>query len=158
MVSFSGMLRDLTEAQVRFVVIGGVAGVIHGSPRITNDLAVCYDQGDDNVLRLATLLRGWAAYPRGWPEGLPFVLDNRTFRTTPTMTFRTSLGDFDVLHRVEPIGDYHAVLAASLPVTAFGMVVPTLDLPWLIQAKRHAGRKKDHEALHELESLLARRL
>lgn len=158
MVSFSGMLRGLVEAQVRFVVIGGVAGVIHGSPRITNHLDVCYDQAGDNVGRLAALLRAWEAYPRGWPDGLPFVLDARTFRTTPTMTLRTSLGDFDVLHRVEPIGDYEAVLRASVAVTAFGMVVPTLDLPWLIQAKRHAGRQKDHEALHELESLLARRV
>lgn len=151
------MLRGLADAQVKFVVIDGVAGVIHGSPRITNDLDVCYDQAPDNVERLATVLRGWDAYPRGWPEGLPFVLDGRTFRTTPTMTFRTALGDFDVLHRVEPIGDYAAVLATSIAVTAFGMHVPTLDLPWLIQAKRYAGRKKDQEALHELESLLARR-
>lgn len=33
-----GLLRDLVGRGVDFVVIGGVAAVLHGSPRVTQDL------------------------------------------------------------------------------------------------------------------------
>jgi hypothetical protein len=149
------MLAGLTEAEVAYVVIGGVAATVHGSARVTNDLDICYDQSDANTRRLAALLASWDAYPWQWPDGLPFFMDARTFRMTPTMTLNTSQGRLDVLHRVEPIGDYAACRAVSTDETAFGHTVPVLDLAPLIAAKRYANRPKDRDALPELEALLA---
>jgi len=150
------MLAGLADAGVAFVVVGGVAATIHGSARVTNDLDICYDQHEENVQRLAALLASWDAYPWQWPAELPFTMDVRTFRTTPTMTLATSQGRIDVLHRVEPIGDFAACLAVSTDESAFGRTVPTLDLAPLIRAKRHANRPKDRDALPELEALLAK--
>ena len=153
-MSFQSMLAGLTSARVAFVVVGGVAGAIHGAERVTNDLDVVYHAGDDDTLHaLATLLDGWRAYPRGVEKGLPFIMDVRTLRATPVLTLATSEGDLDLLDRIDGVGDYRAVRTRSVEVDAFGTAFRVLDLPTLIKAKRATGRPKDREALLELELL-----
>jgi predicted nucleotidyltransferase len=151
-------VQTLAREGVRFVVVGGVAATIHGARRVTEDLDVCYDDAPANVRLLARILADWRAYPRHWPDGLPFFMDERTFRTTPTMTFRTVHGDVDVLHRVEPIGGYAEVAQSARVLDVFGAAVPTLDLAPLVRVKQYVNRPKDRDALPELEALLAERV
>ena len=154
-MSFASMLAGLTTKKVRFVVIGGVAAAIHGSPRVTNDLDICYDAEDRaNVDALAKVLAAWGAYPRGVEEGLPFIMDSRTLRGAPIMTLTTSQGDLDIMDRVAGIGDYTDVRKHSQKISALGVSFPVIDLPWLIKAKRAAGRPRDFDHLPELEALL----
>lgn len=149
------MLAGLTMKKVRFVVIGGVAAAVHGSSRVTNDLDICYDADDrGNVDALATLLAGWAAYPRGVEKNLPFIMDERTLRGAPVMTLVTTEGDIDVMDRVAGVGDYDAVRKHSEKISALGVSFRVLDLPSLIKAKRAAGRPRDFDHLPELEALL----
>jgi predicted nucleotidyltransferase len=154
---YERIIAELLAAGIRFVVIGGVAAVVHGSARMTNDIDICYDPAPENVDRLAGLLREWRAYLRGVEPGLPFILDARTFRTTPVMTLTTALGDVDVMDAVAGLGSYERVVAASEPATIGATTFRTLTLPALIAAKRAAGRPRDFEHLIELEALLALR-
>jgi len=39
---FPSALTALTEAGIRFVVVGGLAATIHGSARLTHDLDIVY--------------------------------------------------------------------------------------------------------------------
>lgn len=148
------MVRRLTEAHVRFVVIGGLAATAHGSPRITDDVDICYDPAADNREKLAQTLAGWAAYLRGVEPGLPFIMDAQMLRTTPVMTLVTNQGNIDVMDRVAGVGEYDDVLRESQEVAAAGVTFRVLSLPALIRAKRAAGRKKDRDQLPELEALL----
>lgn len=149
------MLRGLDAARVRFVVVGGVAAAAQGATYVTHDLDICYDPTEDNVARLARLLASWHAYPRGVEQGLPFFMDPKTFRTTPVMTLQTSEGAIDVLDRINGVGEFAAVAAASAPLESFGVRFRVLTLPALIRAKRAANRPKDVAQLPELEALLA---
>lgn len=151
------MLQGLTKAEVRFVVVGGVAAAAHGSQHVTNDLDVCYDATSDNVQRLATLLTSWQAYPRSIEPGLPFFMDARQFWAQPTMTLTSRAGDIDVLRHVTGVGDYAEARQRSVEVDAFDVRFRLLDLPALIAAKRAANRPKDVGHLLELEALLALR-
>jgi predicted nucleotidyltransferase len=151
---FEDIISALTHADIRFVVIGGVAATVQGSARLTNDIDICYDTAAENVDRLVTLLRSWNAYLRGVEPGLPFVLDARAFRTTPLMTLTTDVGDIDVLDLVPGVGDYRAVVAASERVTIGDVEFQSLGLEALIASKRAVRRPKDLEQLIELEALL----
>ena len=151
---FEEIIRALTHADIRFVVIGGVAATVQGSARFTNDIDICYDTAPDNVDRLVAILRSWNAYLRGVEPGLPFVLDARAFRTTPLMTLTTDVGDIDVLDLVPGVGDYRAVVAASERVTIGDVEFQSLGLEALIASKRAVRRPKDLEQLIELEALL----
>ena len=147
------MLRGLREADVKFVVVGGLAATAHGSRRVTDDLDICYDKA--NVTQLAAVLSDWKAYPRGVEEGLPFIMDEKQFRITPLMTLTTREGFIDVFDVVKGVGAYSDCRERSIPVEAFDVRFRVLDLPALIDAKRAAGRPRDIDQLPELEALLA---
>lgn len=143
----------LLEAGVRFVVVGGVAAVAHGSVRVTVDLDICYDTAPENREALARLLAGWRAYPRGIDPGLPFRMDARTLANAEILTLATDAGPIGVFHRVAGVGDYAACLALGEEVSAEGLRFIVLGLSALIASKRAAGRPRDLEALRELEAL-----
>ena len=69
----------LTGGGAEFIVIGGVAGALHGSAFITQDLDV-YARNRENIRRLVAALHPHQPYLRGAPEGLPFQWDERTIR------------------------------------------------------------------------------
>jgi hypothetical protein len=153
-MSIRALLTGLVGVEVEFVVVGGVAGGIHGSPFVTNDLDVCYARESANVSRLVKVLRAWSAYPRGLEGGLPFKLDARTFRDMPILTLRTSEGDLDLLDRVEGVGSYVDTWESSEEVVAFGLRFRVLTLDALIRARRAAGRPKDLAQIPTLEALV----
>jgi predicted nucleotidyltransferase len=152
---FEVILTALVAHEIRFVVVGGVAATVHGSARFTNDIDICYDTAPDNIHRLVALLTGWSAYLRGVEAGLPFVLDARTFSTTPLMTLTTSMGAIDLLDAVPGVGDYDAAFAKSESVRIGDTRFRALTLDALIASKRAAGRRKDREHLIELEAIRA---
>jgi predicted nucleotidyltransferase len=153
LIDFERALLVLADAQVRFVIVGGLAITIHGSAYVTFDLDFCYARDRENLSRLATTLRPYNPRLRGAPEGLPFRFDEETLRCGPNFTLTTDLGDIDLLGEVSGIGDYSASLAASTPVELFGTSFDVLTLEALIISKRAAGRPKDIQVLPELEAL-----
>jgi hypothetical protein len=92
-----GALRVLTDHEVSFVVIGGVAGAAHGSPSVTQDLDICHDRSPENLERLADALRELGARLRGVADDAPFLLDTRTLEAGDHFTFVTQAGDLDCL-------------------------------------------------------------
>jgi hypothetical protein len=153
-MSLLGMVEMLATADVRLVVVGGVAMRALGSGCVTDDLDICYAPNPTNVRRLSDLLVSWNAYLRGAPRGLPFVADTRQFHTTPVMTLETDHGWIDVMDCVAGVGEYPAVLRDSIRIEVGPVTVSVLDVPALIRAKRATGRRKDRDQLPELEALL----
>lgn len=151
---FDKLLPVLVQGRVDFILIGGVAGIIHGSSRLTSDVDVVYSRTAANLKRLAETLAPFAPYLRGAPPGLPFKLDERTIRNGLNFTLTTSLGDLDILGEVVGGGGYRELLPHSFDVEAFAVTFKCVDLSMLIKLKRAAGRPKDLEAVAELESLL----
>src|SRR5687767_4996904 len=68
----------LTQHQVEFLVVAGGCMVLHGSPRVTQDLDLCYRRTPENIKRLVAALAPLNPRPRRFPEGLPFQFDERT--------------------------------------------------------------------------------
>jgi len=52
-MSLFSMVAGLQNAEVRFVLIGGMAAVADGLPYATNDLDIRYDTAPDNLQTLA---------------------------------------------------------------------------------------------------------
>jgi len=50
------VFKSFQQHEVRYLVIGGVASVLHGVPRATFDLDILIDPTDDNALRLLSAL------------------------------------------------------------------------------------------------------
>jgi hypothetical protein len=153
LIDFEKALTILADAQVRFVIVGGLAVTIHGSAYVTYDLDFCYARDAENLSRLAQALQPYNPRLRGAPIDLPFRLNEQTLKSGLNFTLTTDLGDLDLLGEVTGIGDYTATVAASMPVELFGHDFDVLTLEALITSKRTAGRPKDLLVLPELEAL-----
>ncbi|MGH2795716.1 MAG: hypothetical protein ACRDKG_15595 [Actinomycetota bacterium] len=150
---FAALLQRLLSTQVEFILIGGVAGNVHGSARATYDIDALYRRSADNLARLVQALAPLDPYLRGAPPGLPFTFDLDTLRRGLNFTLTTSAGDIDLLGEVTGGGTYDDLLPASEDVPLFGLTCRCATLEALIRMKRAAGRPKDFEALAELEAL-----
>ena len=157
MADFRGLLETLAGHGVDYILIGGVAGRIHGSARYTSDLDIVYSRSRENLERLVASLTGFEPYLRGVPPGLPFRWDVRTLQMGLNFTLVTTLGDIDVLGEVVGGGTFEELLPHSSTVEIFGHTLRCVDLPMLIRLKRAAGRPKDLEAVAELEAILEER-
>lgn len=150
---FQGLIRILAQADVRFIVVGGIAASAHGSPRLTVDLDVVYDRSDENITRLVQALSPLGPYPRGAPRGLPFHWDPETIKKGLNFTLVTSLGSLDLLGEITGGGSFDDLVPHSIIIKLHGFECLCLDLDWLIKVKRAAGRPKDFEAIAELEAI-----
>ena len=154
---FASILDLLAKSGVHFAVVGGLAGVAHGSARATRDIDVVYARDPENVRRLVSALAAYNPYLRGAPPGLPFRWDERTIQSGLNFTLTTCLGDLDLLGEVTGGGNYHQLLPFTEPMELFGTPCRCVTLEKLIQLKRAAGRVKDLEAIAELQALLEER-
>jgi len=147
-------IEVLCEAEVEFVVIGGVSANIHGSAFVTFDLDICYAHTRENLRRLAKALEPYHPRPTGFDEALPFLWDETTIHNAALLTLQTDLGRIDLISEVKGVGNYEEVKAHSVIVHAHDVRFAILDLPSLVKAKRAAGRAKDLHVVPELEGLL----
>ena len=146
-------LQVLASHRVKFVLIGGLAANVLGSPVVTLDLDICYARDPENLERLAAALTELHARLRGAPPDVPFLLDAKTLKAGDHFTFETSAGSLDCLGT--PAGtmgynDLHA-RAESAVIADHPVAVAALDD--LIRMKRAAGRPKDLLAVEELVAL-----
>ena len=153
-VDLAQIIPPLVRAKVDFILIGGMAAILHGSARVTFDVDLVYSRSDENIQRLSNALASHDPYLRDTPPGLPFVWDARTIRSGLNFTLTTSLGDIDLFGEVTGGDTYQDLLPHSFEVDAFGVRFKCIGLPTLIHIKEAAGRPKDYEAVAELRVLL----
>ena len=151
---FEQLLTLLTEGRVEYVLIGGVAAAVHGSPYVTYDVDVCYDRSRENVEQLARTLAPIHPTLREAPIELPFRLDAATLTAGLNFTLDTDLGPLDLFGEVAPFGQFSQLINHSEMIELFGLHVRVLTLESLIQAKQTAGRRKDLLVIPELLALL----
>ncbi|HEY7462490.1 MAG TPA: hypothetical protein VIC59_11540 [Gemmatimonadota bacterium] len=146
-------LATLLRHRVRFVVIGGFAGRLWGSPTLTNDLDVCYAREDANLEALATALRELGARLRGAPGDLRFPLSAASLRAGDHFTFVTRAGNLDCLGLPAGAEDFDALERAATVMDLDGLHVRVAALEDLIRMKRAAGRPKDRIEVEVLGAL-----
>jgi len=70
---FRLVLERLNSERVRFVLVGGLAMVAHGSSHVTRDIDICYEREPENLAALAGAIATLHPTLRGAPADLPFI-------------------------------------------------------------------------------------
>jgi len=153
--SLSRLLHRLVRADVDFVVVGGVAVIVHASPRFTKDLDISYAPHKANLDRLGSVLIELGARLRELEEDVPFVPDRRTLAHAQMLTLTTRDGEIDLLANPDGSPGYAALRRNASRIDVDGVTVLVASIDDMIAMKRATRRPQD---LVDLESLeIARR-
>jgi hypothetical protein len=150
------ILRTLATHQVRFVVIGGFAAVLHGSGLFTYDADITPDPDPENLRRLCRALDevGARIRTRAEPDGVPFHCDEHFLEKMQMFNLVTDHGDFDISFRPAAFPDgFEDLIERSQPFDVGGFVVRVAALDDIIRSKETANRDKDRAALPQLYAL-----
>jgi predicted nucleotidyltransferase len=154
---FSNILALLLEAEIEFILVGGLAAMAHGSAAATLDVDVVYSRKPENIAKLVKALEPVSPYLRGAAPGLPFEFDEKTVRMGLNFTLTTKLGDVDFLGEIAGGGTFETLVAQTDRRMLFDVSLLCVTLEKLIQLKQAAGRPKDLNAIAELQALLEER-
>ena len=147
------LLRRLVSAGVDFVVIGGIAVLLHGYPRMTRDLDIAFAYDSGNLRSLGRVLVDLKAKLRGVDPDLPFAPDEQTLSGIELLTLHTTAGWLDVQRRTPGVDSYESLRrrAERVDLDEFSVMVASLDD--LIAMKRAAGRAIDQMDIAALEAI-----
>lgn len=152
------ILQALVAREVRFVVIGGFAARLYGSPLPTEDVDVTPAMSPDNLARLSDALRDLDARVRhpDVREGLPFAHDATSLAGSVFWNLTTSHGDLDLSFTPAGTTGYDSLAPDAVRLRLGGVEVAIASLADVVRSKDAADRPKDRRALPVLRELLAR--
>ena len=150
------VLAALDRHEVRYVLIGGLAAALQGSPVTTQDADICPERGQENLERLAAALRELHARIRteGVADGLPFACDAKFFEMVALTNLVTDAGDVDVSFVPAGTAGYEDLAENAVVIDIDGTKVPVAALEDVIRSKAAADRPKDRAALPVLREVL----
>ncbi len=151
------IVAALLARRVNFVVIGGFAARLHGSPLLTSDVDVTPEMTTENLERLSDALRDLDARVRhpDIPQGLPFAHDATSLGGSVFWNLTTRHGDLDLSFTPAGTAGYAELVAGLVTITVAGTPFPVAGLADIVRSKDAANRDKDRRALPVLRELLA---
>jgi len=149
------LLATLEKHGVDYIVIGGLAAVLHGSPTVTGDADICPERSHANLARLAEGLREMHAKIRtaADPAGLDFACDAAFLSRMKMVNLTTDYGDFDLAFEPAGFTGYEELIESAVTVPIGSANVKVASLSDVIRSKETANRPKDHATLPILYAL-----
>lgn len=149
------LLEVLARHRVEFVLIGGLAGALHGSPAATNDADICPARTPDNLARLTEALVDLDARMRteSEPNGLAFDRSAEFLDVVELLNTTTDAGDLDISFVPTGTDGYDDLAGRAVEFDIGDVRVLVASLDDVIHSKRVAGRPKDLATLPVLEAL-----
>jgi predicted nucleotidyltransferase len=160
---FEPIFRALNDAGVRYVVVGGVAVVLQGHPRLTADLDIAVDLSPGEAARAIDALVGIGLKPRAPvdPSGFADAATRRSWVEQRGMQVFGMADPADPMREVDLFVDepipFAELFEHADTVDVAGTRVRVASIPDLIELKRSAGRSQDEEDIAALEQILRER-
>ncbi len=142
---------------IRYVVIGGVAAILHGAAHVTTDVDVVPQDARDNLERLSDALNEIHARIRvsGEPDGVPFDHSAEALARVRIWNLQTDIGDLDVTFEPSGTHGYDDLKRDAIVMRLRSGNVPVASLADVIRSKEAADRPRDRAVLPGLRALLS---
>ncbi len=149
------IFRVLATHEVDYVLIGGLAAVLHGSTAMTNDADILPSSDEANLERLSSALKNLQARLRAQsdPDGVQFDPHPALIASMAMLNMTTRCGDLDLTFSPAGLSGYDDVLSKSVTYQLSGHTVHVAALDDIIRSKQAANRPKDHATLPILQAL-----
>ncbi|HWR72804.1 MAG TPA: hypothetical protein VN604_06520 [Nitrospirota bacterium] len=157
---YENIFRALGKDNIRYVVAGGIALVLHGVVRLTADLDLIVDLERDNLKRFIQAMNDLGYRPRNPIEAVAMLdpVQRDQWRREKGMTV------FSFVDPAQPMGLVDVFIEENIPfpeimqnrvvMTAKDITISVISRSHLKRLKQEAGRPQDLadiEAIEELE-------
>ncbi len=147
------ILEGLVTANVKFILVGGLAAVIQGAPVTTLDVDIVHDRSAENVVRLFDFLTSVDAVFRR-PDDKIIRPKSKDISQFVHALLSTRLGPLDVLAMIEEGKTYDDLIDHTVQIEFRGHTLRVLDLETLIRLKKASKNPKHRQQLPVLEEAL----
>jgi len=156
---YADVFAALNASGVRYVVVGGIAVVLHGHARMTVDLDLVVDLSADAATSAVDTVLGLGFVPRIPVDPHQFAdaktrnewIANKNMQVLSFYDPTSPLREVDLFAR-HPV-PFEELYAASAEMNTGGIQVRVASVEHLIQMKRAVGRAQDLADVDALESL-----
>jgi predicted nucleotidyltransferase len=153
-VAFDELLRRLVDAQVEFILVGGLAVNAWGVVRGTRDVDIVASPDVDNLNRLATL----AASLGGRVQRTDALAASASsigalLADGERVLIETELGPLDVVQGLPGVPSFATLDARAVTIRLGGAQVKVCAREDLLAMKKAAGRTRDLADLEDLGAL-----
>ncbi len=153
----SDIFAALNAAQVKYLLVGGLAVVLYDIRRTTGDIDLSVHLTTENLERLANALKDIGFVPRV-PVPITGLADPNTrqlWTKRKGMKVYSFIEPYGVPPRnidvmVEPLKNFEAVYRRRKVATLRGVLVPLIPVNELARMKRKAGRPQDLQDVQDL--------
>lgn len=160
---YEPIFKILNAAGVRYVVVGGVATLLHGYARLTADVDLAADPAPQEALKMIRALAGKGFRPQVPVSAEMFAdpavreewFQEKHMRAFSLVDPTNSMRVVDLL--LKPEVPFEELLARSQEALVGDTPVRVVSLDDLIILKRHAGRPQDLVDIKELEAIRNRK-
>ncbi len=156
---FRPLFQALNEAGIRYVVVGGLATVLHGYPRMTVDVDLITAPAPQEERRMVECLLGLGYRPDVPVD--PYLLADPSYRQMWAEEKHMRVFPFwdpeNPLKRVDlflesPV-PFEELWRDSKTVSIRGYSIRVASIHHLIEMKRQAGRPQDHDDIEVLQRI-----
>lgn len=141
---FQDFIRSLNEAEVKYLLVGGYAVILHGYNRTTGDLDIWVERSKENYQKLMKAFQLFKMPVFDMTES-KFLkgsdIDVFTFGREPI--------SIDLMLSVKGLDFEEAYKLAEIK-NVEGLNVRIIALPSLLKAKKESGRNKDLDDIEKL--------
>ena len=151
---FLNLIERLKDGGVKFVLVGGFAGIVHGCTYVTQDIDICCDFSAANLLALQKALKDLHPVHRMTPQRLKLNLTVESCTQLKNLYLDTDIGQIDCLASIDGLGDYEDLenLSETRDLGG-GLQIRVLTIDSLIKARKAMNRPRDREAVLQLEAI-----
>jgi predicted nucleotidyltransferase len=153
MLSLGDLLKKLIDADIDFVLIGGYAGVVHGSTMVTRDLDICALVTPEQIGKLRECFKEFHPTHRMTPKRLSFLNFPEELQGIKNIYLETDLGVLDIISEVTGVGDFTRLASQAIGIELYGRQCKVISIEDLILAKEAMGRDKDKAIVKELKAI-----
>ena len=151
--AFDELLRQLAAAQVRFVLVGGLAVNAWGVVRATRDVDIVIDPDPDNLSRLAQVAAAAGGHVQTRDAFVSSAFSIAALLATGEQVhIDTDLAALDVVQGLPGVSPYNELRARAVAVEISGVAIAVCSLEDLRAMKRAAGRTRDLADLEDLDA------
>jgi len=151
--NFLSLLFRLNKENVKFVIIGGFAGIVHGCTFVTQDIDICCEFTTENLLSLQNALADIHPVHRMTPKRQKLELTTENCKDYKNLYLDTDLGQLDCIGSVQGVGDFKKAIESSQIIDVENHKLNVLRIETLIETKKATNRPHDKEAIIQLEAM-----